>query len=116
MDVDRDCLPLLIVLVAVLAMVLCSFRVRSLYVTGKGERRRLARFAYALLGFAATFLLFTTTWNALSVARFWSAHPPAGMLLTVSGHKMHLVCMAQVIRRLTNHSDNQLLSTDPKVT
>lgn len=93
MDVDRDCLPVLIVLVAVLAMVLCSFRVRSLYVTGKGERRRLARFAYALLGFAATLLLFTTTWNALSVARFWSAHPPAGMLLTVSGHKMHLVCM-----------------------
>ena len=93
MDIYRVFLPIVIVLVAVLALALISFRFRSMYLTGKGEHKPFARLAYALLGFAASLLLFTTTWNAVSIARFWSAHPPAGMLLTVSGHKMHLVCM-----------------------
>ena len=90
---ERTSLPVAIVVVAVLVLAWAGFRMRSLRHTKHTKlRRRSEGCAYALLGLTAAFLLFTTIHNALAVRKFWSTHAPAGVLLTVSGHRMHLVC------------------------
>ena len=98
MNVDQVLLPLLVLLVAVAVLASSWVRLRSLLTRDHPSndhaklRRRVEASVLVLLGLVAASLLVTTGWNAIAMRRFWTSHPPAGLLLPVNGHNMHIDC------------------------
>lgn len=71
-------------------------RSRSLQRSTHRTVRKMAEYggiSIALLG--AMLIAGSSVFNAVATYRFWKVHPPAGRLLSVNGHIMHLNCTGQ---------------------
>lgn len=93
MDFDYVVMPAALLVILIPVIWLCFRRMRSLSTKSYGTWRKAAeRTVLSCIVLVAAGVAGSSAWNAIALHRFWARHAPAGEILAVNGHSMHIDC------------------------
>ena len=94
MNTDYVVLPILVGILAVLVAAVCLRRLRALRAGPHSRSRRLTgRIALSIICILVVAVAVSSLFNAMALYSFWKSHPPAGSIVLVGQHQMHIRCL-----------------------
>jgi pimeloyl-ACP methyl ester carboxylesterase len=92
-DFDYVVMPATILTLGILVICTCVSRMRSLHTKSYRPWRKVSeRIVLSLIVLLSAAVAGSSSLNAIAIHHFWAMNPPAGQMVPVDGHKMHINC------------------------